>query len=152
MCDNPVQKYIDYMNEQNRLNEGKEYNIGMLLKDLEPYKNLPIDVKFDDGTSPNQLMSWRGRYNCLALEYYRENDCHMTASVFYNAVKEAIGQTFRGYKGGDFLMDENTPIYKANYGECYARCSEGYGVVKIVGIKKEDDKIIILTRVSEEVD
>jgi hypothetical protein len=25
---------------------------------------------------------------------------------------------FEGYKGGNYLMDENTPLWVANYGEC----------------------------------
>ena len=32
--------------------------------------------------------------------------------------KECIGKTFTGYKGGEFLMLEDTPLWISNYGEC----------------------------------
>jgi hypothetical protein len=31
---------------------------------------------------------------------------------------EALGSTYTGYKGGDYLMTEYTSCYIANYGEC----------------------------------
>ena len=29
-----------------------------------------------------------------------------------------MGATFEGYKGGDFLMGKNTPLWVANYSYC----------------------------------
>ena len=70
-------------------------------------------------TYPTCLDSWRGAYKELAFDF-----CHghgkekpMPISEFLRVLKDTIGQTFTGYKGGDFTMDESTPVWVANYGE-----------------------------------
>ena len=48
-------------------------------------------------------------------------------------------------------MDLDTPIHQANYGECGVEYDNGdYIEKKIIGIKKENNKIIILTRKEED--
>jgi hypothetical protein len=32
--------------------------------------------------------------------------------------KSAVGETFEGWKGGDFQMSERTPVYIGHFGEC----------------------------------
>jgi hypothetical protein len=129
--------------------QAKEYNLGKLVKDLEKYKDESIPVEFDDGTIPENFRSWRGSYDYLALGYKNKEDMgnrYMTSKAFYEEAKSKIGKTFEGYKGGIFTMDENTPLYQANWGESGVDRGEEYKIVKIIGIEESDNKIYIITR------
>ena len=57
-------------------------------------------------------MSYRGYYDELAFEP-AENVT--VASMLKNA-RSALGGTFIGYKGGEFLMSEHTDCWLAHYG------------------------------------
>ena len=106
-------------------------------------------VEFDDGSIPTNFDSWRGSYCELALNYKKEGKCHI--DTLYRNAFNANGSMFVGYKGGDFVMDLDTPIHQANYGECGVKYDNGdYIEKKIIGIKKENNKIIILTRKEED--
>lgn len=72
-------------------------------------------VKYDTGESPGELDSYRGYYCDLAIEPSGEP---LTVLQFKAKLKEAVGQTFTGYKGGDYKMDETTPLWIAHYGDC----------------------------------
>ena len=55
-------------------------------------------------------------------------------------VTECIGETYRGYKGGDFYMDENTPIWIANWGDGGVRIMDiNIKTGKIISAKEDDD-------------
>jgi hypothetical protein len=41
-----------------------------------------------------------------------------TACALLSECRAAMGRVFCGYKGGDFLMGETTPIWLADYGHC----------------------------------
>ncbi len=88
------------------------------------------------GFYPTGIDSWRGHYSELALEYY-SNDSKTHLTEFLQMLKDAVGKTFQGYKGGDFVMDEDTPIWVDNYGESHNTA--------VVGILDNDFEIIILT-------
>lgn len=65
--------------------------------------------------NPGHLTSYRGYYDQLALTYeMKEKD--PTVSEILQMMKAAVGATFQGYKGGDFMMDEDTPVWVAEYG------------------------------------
>lgn len=81
-------------------------------------------VQFDFGTAiPTSLDSWRGIYSELALGYkltgYDNSDAHWgdkkAKSLIFD-LKEAIGKTFMGWKGGHFTMNESTTVWVANPG------------------------------------
>ena len=55
-----------------------------------------------------------------------------------------------GYKGGDFKMDGDTPIYIANYGESEVDLNGEYVALKPVGINLKDNNIILVTRKEED--
>lgn len=144
-----MQNFIDNLIQQSKLESGKEYNLGMLIKDLEKYKEEFLEVEFDDGTIPTEFGSWRGSYCELALEYKDKGICH--TPTLYRESFNANGSMFVGYKGGEFIMDLDTPIHQANYSETGVEDKEGnYNIKKIVGIKKENNKIIIITRIEED--
>lgn len=60
----------------------------------------------------NSPHSFRGCYDELAFEP-AEN---VTVSDMLACAKSAVGATYQGYKGGDFLMDMHTDVHIANYG------------------------------------
>ena len=144
-----MQEFIDELNENLKIQSGKEYNLGMLIKDLKQYKDEFLEVEFDDGSIPTGFDSWRGSYCELALNYQKEGVCDI--SSLYREAFNANGSIFVGYKGGDFIMDLDTPIHQANYGETSVKYENGdYIEKKVIGIKKEDNKIIIITRIDED--
>ena len=144
-----MQDFIDKLNENLKIQSGKEYNLGMLIKDLEQYKDEFLEVEFDDGSIPTGFGSWRGSYCELALNYQKEGMCHI--SSLYREAFNANGSIFVGYKGGDFIMDLDTPIHQANYGKTSVEYENGvYIAKKVIGIKKDDNKIIIITRIDED--
>lgn len=60
----------------------------------------------------NRPHSYRGDYSCLAFEKVE----NITVGEMLNAAQSAIGKTFTGYKGGDYIMNNLTDIYLAEYG------------------------------------
>ena len=52
-------------------------------------------------------------------------------------VQSAIGDVFEGYKGGDFTMDKNTPIWVANYSHS--------GNTAVVDVLDCDYQVILVT-------
>ena len=57
----------------------------------------------------------RGYYSDLAFE---RNEGTRPAVELLAECKAAMGQVFRGYKGGDFVMGALTPVWVADYGCC----------------------------------
>lgn len=74
---------------------------------------------------PSPLDSWRGIYNELALGWRPPNardhrlDTTTVAELLADA-KAAVGKTFDGYKGGEYVMSRDTPVHIDNYGETYS--------------------------------
>lgn len=83
--------------------------LGELITHLE---NLPETMVVKEGfLGPH---SYRGYYEHLAFEPAENVQVRdMLADARY-----ALGQTFHGWKGGEYLMIENTPCWLANDGEC----------------------------------
>ncbi len=58
--------------------------------------------------------SYRGSFYQVAFEPLENT----TAGAMYEAARSALGATYQGYKGGDFIMDKWTTCNLANYGDC----------------------------------
>jgi len=56
--------------------------------------------------------SYRGYYNELAFEPQKD----VTVAEMLEAAREARGSTYTGWKGGDFEMGKNTPVWLAERG------------------------------------
>ena len=52
-------------------------------------------------------------------------------------LKEAVGKVYTGYKGGDYTMTEDTPLWVANYGET--------GSTAITGVLDQGWCVLIVT-------
>lgn len=83
----------------------------MILKDLiEELEKHPKDTIIRNGFG--KPMSYRGDYQQLAFEPKK----NVTIGSMLQNAKSALGDTFTGYKGGEFEMDEYTDCYLADYG------------------------------------
>jgi hypothetical protein len=88
--------------------------------------NDEANVRFDFGSAIfTGLSSWRGSYSELATNYsfngygdikgYKKELSStfepkpLTVNKFLVMLKEAVGKTYQGWKGGDFVMGKNTP-------------------------------------------
>jgi hypothetical protein len=56
--------------------------------------------------------SYRGDYFCLAFEPLPNT----TVGAMLACAREALGKTYQGYKGGDYVMKEYTNVYLSEYG------------------------------------
>jgi hypothetical protein len=59
------------------------------------------------------LHSYRGYYSDLAFEL---RDGTMSAQELTGLCRAAMFRVYQGYKGGDYLMGENTPMWISDYG------------------------------------
>lgn len=66
---------------------------------------------------PTRLSSWRGVYAELAIGYEVGGSTY--AKDFLTQLEDADGRTFTGWKGGDYLMSEETPLWVSNEGDAY---------------------------------
>lgn len=88
--------------------------LGGLIARLEPCDNT-LSVYFDFGHfAPTRLDSFRGYYEQLALGYAEEEAPSVTELLA--ELRGALGKTFSGYKGGEYVMNGHTPVWAANYG------------------------------------
>lgn len=85
-----------------------QMTLGKLIAKLESLPPKSLIEKFD---APH---SYRGYYSDLAFEPYRGGRFKAISAL--TMARECLGKTFEGYKGGDYVMDENTPLWLACYG------------------------------------
>jgi hypothetical protein len=96
------------------------------------------DVQYDFCyLSPTTVESYRGYYNHLALGWTnREAPPYWPTVAQVLAVLEpAVNATFQGYKGGDYRMTRETPLWVANYSHT--------GSTGIVAIEAEYDHTVV---------
>lgn len=91
--------------------DGINISLGALIEWL---KDLPQDMVVRDGF--HNPHSYRGYYEDLAFEP-KEN---VTVAEMLASAESALGETFKGYKGGDFKMTASTDCWLAEYGSCGA--------------------------------
>lgn len=129
-----IQKLVDALGEAGRM-ERSHYHL-TLGDAITRLSQLAAEgpIKFDwNHRAPGEAHSYRGYYSDLAFD-----DCDKaTVGDWLNECRGALGKTFEGYKGGDFLMAENTPLWSAQYG-CTGRA--------IMGLTQVDNWTIILTK------
>jgi len=151
-----LQGIQDFMKKQREesFSNSNQISLGQLIEEiekcgLEKNDGEIKDVHFDFGTAiPTDLASWRGSYNELALGYrlcgYDNNNEHFAdckADKLLNHLKEAVGKEYTGWKGGDFFMNKNTPIWVANQGNS--------GNTAIVGVLDDEWRLVLITSYCE---
>ena len=80
-------------------------------------------VEFAGGIAPLEFDSWRGIYAELAL--IPGGPEGVTVAHLLRWCAAADGGTFEGYKGGEYRMNRNTPVWADGYGECSYRAVAG---------------------------
>lgn len=104
---NQLQVMMDEMSaEWQRQRSATQMTLGKLITRLET-----LSPETMIGLS--EPHSYRGYYSDLAFEPAKSSI--KDALVF---CRSALGKVFEGYKGGDFQMGENTPVWVAHYGSC----------------------------------
>ena len=74
----------------------------------------------------------------MLFRSYSDDDQHITVGQLLEMAEFVNGKYLYGYKGGDFLMDLDTPIHIANYG--YS------GNLKLIGIEEKEGIAVLKTR------
>lgn len=102
---------------------GQHLTIGDCIEKLRALKP-DTHVEFDfGGIVPTKLASWRGIYAEIALGFSGgafSNDEPKTVAELLSDFQSAVGKTYTGWKGGDFVMGLDTPVWVDNPG-CYTR-------------------------------
>lgn len=86
------------------------YDVDRLGKVIETLKSLPPDLVLPVGLSNPH--SYRGYYEQLAFEP-KEN---VSVEECLKVAKSCVDKTFTGYKGGDYMMTEDTSCWLCTYG------------------------------------
>lgn len=98
------------------------------------------EVVFDfEYLAPAGIGSWRGSYDELALSF--ADSARPRLSEFIQMLKEADGETYTGYKGGEFVMSRHTPVWVANYGHA--------GNTAVVDVVDDGYQVILMTAYRE---
>jgi hypothetical protein len=105
--------------------------LGDLIDTLEQL-NPELGVRFDSGELIAGFESWRGDYSELSLAPHSHREALSpidTVGDLLAEARKADGQTFRGYKGGDFVMGRHTRVWADPYGRADGRTVEGVRIV-----------------------
>ena len=94
---------------------------------IDRLKAMPPEALIDGMRAPH---SYRGYYSDLAFTATGQK---MTVQDALVLCKDAMGEVFEGYKGGDFQMGRKTPVWIAEYGHCG---------MKIISLR--DDGVLVL--------
>lgn len=183
-----IQTYLTNAVQAQRYEELKnspQLLLGEMILKLEAVsdKKKPLFIDLMD-KRPMGLNSWRGSYCELAIqteslgsvnteevekeytEYgmtiYKTKSIgkeNPTVEEWIEVLKQAIGKTFTGYKGGDFLMGKNTPVWLAEYGNSSFNIDDkpidekdysNYKNVYFVDVREDEDKVYLVTKIEEE--
>ncbi len=105
-----LQDMVDGMNHRwQRERSSTQMTLGDLIASL---KDLPPESEV---SNIGELHSYRGYYSDLAFEI---EDGTRAAGDLLIECQTAMDKVFEGYKGGDFVMGELTPVWIAQYGSC----------------------------------
>lgn len=146
-----LQKFVDNAvtaAREERMKTSDQLTLGELIALIEPIsvanKNKgeeEAEVVYDFAYFfPTDIMSWRGSYAEIALNYQSEEK-RMKVTAFLAMLRGALGKTFTGYKGGDYVMWRGTPVWVSNYSEA---CNTA-----VVGVKDLGWQVVIETKYSE---
>lgn len=86
-----------------------QMTLGKLIARLEA---MPADALIDGIANPD---SYRGYYEDLAFSSIEKK---VTVADALKMCRDAMGQVFYGYKGGEYVMGALTPLWIAEYGCC----------------------------------
>lgn len=108
-----MQAYIDGLSREWQGQRARtQITLGRLIAILAA---MPADEEIEN---LRNIHSYRGYYCDLALEL---KPGKRKVKELLEESRAAMGKVFTGYKGGDFLMGESTPLWVADYGTTGSR-------------------------------
>lgn len=117
-----IQELLNLKTKEWLLERSQEMvTLGELIAKLEGVDscyNVFIELPDGDIVTPTELISYRGYYSDLAIDYEYDNVVNLSVAEFKTWLKDALGKTFIGYKGGDFTMTKITPMWVDQVGRC----------------------------------
>jgi hypothetical protein len=134
--------------------------LGEMILKLEAVKDQskPLFIDLMD-KRPTDIGSWRGSYCELSIGTEGGDKENPTVRDWIKRLKQTIGKTFTGYKGGDFLMGKNTPVWLAEYGESSFKIDDkpldkkdysNYKSVFFIDVREDEGKVYLITKIEEE--
>ena len=107
-----MQQYVNNMlkESQDQRKASSQFSLNDLIDRLE---ELPQDMPILLGDAD----SYRGYYSDLAFAPLYDTEPR-TVKEALDAAEDAHGKTFEGYKGGEFTMEGDTPVWYSHYGTC----------------------------------
>ena len=81
--------------------------------------------------TPRSVSSYRGYYEDLAIEYVEGYGEKMRLDHFLTTLRSAVGETFEGYKGGEYTMSRDTCVWVSNHGKASS--------TRVSGVVVDDD-------------
>jgi len=96
-----------------------QWTLGQLIEELEKIEaDEDCYVSFAFGSFvPTTCHSWRGSYNEISIGYAEmEWDKRPKLNEFLQHLRDCIGKEFTGWKGGEYIMDFDTPVWVAEEG------------------------------------
>lgn len=120
--------------------QSPQITLGQLIDMLERVEDKRKGVCFEFADlPPGDLHSWRGSYDELSIGLTRSpyQADYVTVENWLPILKAAVGQSFTGWKGGEFVMTEDTPVWVAEWGTS--------GETGLVGICEEEYNVYLLT-------
>jgi hypothetical protein len=100
--------YISLKEFEDQRKDSSQFDLDDLINRL---RELPQDMPILLG----EANSYRGYYSDLAFSPLAQ-PC--TVKEALQEAEQANGTTFHGYKGGDYTMTRNTPVWYSHYGCC----------------------------------
>lgn len=119
-----------------------QLTLGQFLKGLTSINaDSNSHVVFDfEYAYPTRLRSWRGAYEEIAFGFTSKDTAPILLDIIHE-VRGSIGSIYEGYKGGLFMMKEDTPVWVSNYGHA--------GHTAIIGVFSNGYQVIIETAYCE---
>ena len=109
------------------------------LKEFESTNKLVvIEMNNEIYTSDFNADSWRGSYSLPAIGY-NYDDSGVSIETAIDNLNEVNGMEVTGYKGGEYQLAADDPIFVANYGE-------SNNCTAIVDIVEIENYIVCLTK------
>jgi hypothetical protein len=145
---NQLQDYLEATMRANRelmMANSDQLTLGKLIEKIEAALNKGYKlsdeseptVRFDfEYLHPTGIDSWRGSYNELAIGFQGHGE-EPKLSEFLTMLKTAVGKEFTGWKGGEYIMSERTPVWVANPGNS--------GNTAIVDVVDKEWVVILVT-------
>jgi hypothetical protein len=134
-----MQNFVDIIGEAS-LRQRKKYHLTpKKVKDKlsSVDSNLPVVIDHN-GFGPKSIDSYRGYYSDLAIDSSKEL---CTVEKFLTLLDNIVGKTITGYKGGEFDMCDDTPLWSATFGSCGRIIYDMTITTKEVILKTKEDDI-----------